>query len=85
MENIVKSIHCSLAGNQIPYIADIETYLMGNIRKLCLILVTHVVLFLLVSEEDANFFYVCCKKTSKYSIAETTGSAGNHQGFVFKD
>ena len=55
MEDIVNPLHRILQRAFVAYIANIELNLMRNIRVIGLILVTHVILLLLISGEDADF------------------------------
>jgi hypothetical protein len=46
--------------------------------------VPHIVLFLFVAAEDADFADIAVKETPENGIAERAGAAGDEEGFVFK-
>ena len=84
MEDIVHAVHSGFHRLQIPHIANIELDLVRHFRHLYLKLVAHIILLLLIPGEDADFTDVGLKESIQNSVSEGTGSAGNHQGFVFK-
>ena len=85
MEDVVHTSCGSLEGGFVAHIAYIELYLVCHLWTLSLILVTHIVLFLLVTAEYADFLNIRFQKTVKHCISETAGTTGNHQSFVFKN
>ena len=58
---------------------------MGGVRILGLILVTHIVLLLLVSAEDADFSNICAEEALENSVSKTTSASTNQEDFVFED
>ena len=49
MKNEISTRNGATAGLKTSYISDVEFNLMGNIRVLCLILVSHIILLLLIA------------------------------------
>ena len=85
MEDIVGAGHGRADALQRPDIADIELDLVGDIGIFGLILVPHIVLFLLVARENADFRDIRAEETPQHRISEATGSTGNHQRFTCKN
>jgi hypothetical protein len=44
----------------------------------------HIILFFLVTREDADFLDVALKEATEHRVAERTGTTGDQQGFVLK-
>ena len=78
MEDVVHAWHCIHNGLWISHIADVEFYFFNALRMFCLKLMAHVVLLLLVTGENTNFFEVGIKEMLKDSGAEGTCSACDH-------
>jgi hypothetical protein len=47
--------------------------------------VTHIVLLLLVTREDANLLDIRIEESAKHGVSETARTACNQQDFVFED
>ena len=84
MEHVVNTLHRILQRALITHVADVEFYLAGHLRHTGLEIVAHIVLFLLIAGEDADFADVGAKETVQNRVAEGTGTAGNKKDFVFK-
>ena len=80
MKNIICSRNGATAGFQVSNVSNEEFYLVGNLRILGLVLVTHVVLLFLVAGEDSDFRYVnyclliCISIASGLSDAKVSAS-----------
>ena len=85
MEDIVSPRHGRSAGLQVSYVADVEFDFMCDVRILGLVLVTHIVLLLLVTAEDAYLTDVGAQEAVQHRIAKRTSSARNQQRLVFKN
>ena len=85
VENIIRAGNRTPATLQAAHIADVEFDFVCDVGVSGLVFVPHVVLFLLVTGEDADFFDIRCKETLEHSIPERTGTTGDHQGFVFEN
>ena len=85
MEDIVDPTHSGLEGGFIAHITNVELDLVGNLRHLCLILMTHVVLLLLIAREDADFANVGTEETIQYCVTEGACASSDHQDFVFEN
>ena len=85
MEDIVRTGHGAPAAFKAADISDIEFYLVCHIRVFGLVFMAHVILFFLVTGEYPYLRNVCSEETLEDSISETTGTAGNHQGFSCKN
>lgn len=85
VENIIRAGNRTPAALQATHITDVEFDFVRDVGVSGLVFVTHVVLFLLVTGEDADFFDIRCKETLEHSIPERTGTTGDHQGFVFEN
>lgn len=70
MENIVNTRHCITTTLEVANVTNKELDFIRNFRHLCLIFVTHIVLFLLITTKNANLSDICFQKTIKYSITE---------------
>ena len=62
MEKKVCARDCSSAGLQVADVSDEEFDLVGDVRELGLVLVTHIVLLFLIAGEDADFLDVCAQE-----------------------
>ncbi|GAA0691779.1 hypothetical protein GCM10009104_18410 [Marinobacterium maritimum] len=60
----------------ITHIANVELELGISVT------LTHVVLLLLVTAENANFSDVCVQEAVENGIAEGTGAAGDEESFI---
>ena len=63
VEDIVSAGNGAAAGLEAADVSDIEFDLVSDIRILGLVLVTHIVLLLLITGEDADFFDVSGQET----------------------
>ena len=79
MENVVYPVHRVLHASEVAHVADVELDLVGRIRALGLELVAHVVLFLLVAAENADFADIRLEEAVEHGIAETARAAGNQE------
>ncbi|MPM76624.1 hypothetical protein SDC9_123623 [bioreactor metagenome] len=70
MEDVIYAVHGVLDAVYIAHVADVEFYLL-----VIVIFGAHVVLFLLVAGEDAEFFYVRRKETVEDRVTERTRAA----------
>ncbi len=77
MEDKIRARDRSPAGFQFAYVADEEFDLVGYIRVLGLVLVTHVVLLLFVAGEDADFFNIGAEESLQDSVSETSSASTN--------
>ena len=84
MEDVINTRHSITDRLRIADITDVELDLASSLRVLCLKLMTHIVLLLLITGEDANFLQVRIQKVLQNGGTERTGTASNHKGCVIK-
>lgn len=77
-------MHCVANALGVADVADEEAHLGGELRRLLLQAVTHVVLFLLITGEDSDLSQVGVHEVLKHGVAERASAARDHQGLVFK-
>lgn len=70
MKNEIYTRHRCAARLQVSDISNIEFNLVCHIRIVGLVLVTHIVLLLFITGEDANFTNICAEETLQDSISE---------------
>jgi hypothetical protein len=58
---------------------------VSHIRIVGLVLVTHIVLLLLITGEDADFTNICAEETLQDSVSEGSCASTNEEDFVFED
>lgn len=85
MEDIVDAFHGILEGALVAHVANVEFDFAGYLGHTCLEVVTHVVLFLLVTREDAYLTDVGAQETIQHRVAETACTTCDEQHFIFKD
>ena len=85
VEHVVDTLHRILQRALVANVSDIELNLICDIGILGLILVTHVVLLLFVTGEDADLANIRAKKALEDSITKGPCSSSNHKGFVFEN
>ena len=85
MKNIICSRNGATAGFQVSNVSNEEFYLVGDLRILGLVLVTHVVLLFLVAGEDADFLNICSEEALENSVSEGSSASTNQKDFVFEN
>ena len=85
MEDIVHTAHGAFERGLVAHVAYVELDLVRDLRIIGLVLMAHVVLFLLVARENADFLNIRREETLEDSVAEGTGSSGDHECSVFED
>ncbi len=78
VEDVVHAAHRGPEGGPVADVADLELYLVRDIRVSGLILVAHIVLLLFVAGEDANLLDVGLEESPKDGIAKAPGPSSNH-------
>ena len=78
VEDVVHAGHGIPDGLGIADIADVEFDLFGVLRVPGLQLVAHIVLFLFIAGENADFLQVGIQKVLQNGGTERAGTAGNH-------
>ncbi len=58
---------------------------MCHLRIARLIFVAHIVLFLLIARENADFLDICIEKAAQNGVAERAGASCNQEGLVFEN
>ena len=81
MEHIVHALHGVFQRALVAHVANVKFDLVGHFGHTRLKIMTHVVLFLLVATEDADFADVGSEKAVQHGVAETTCSSGDKEGF----
>ena len=84
MEDVIDALHGIFEGALVADVTDVELDLVRHFRHTGLEIVAHVVLFLLVAGEDADFADVGAEETVEYGVAETTCASGDEEDFVFE-
>ena len=84
MEDVVNTGHSVTDGLGIADITDVEFDLLGGVRMLGLKLVTHIVLLLLVTGEDADFLQVRIQEVLQNGRTERASTTSDHKGCVIK-
>ena len=78
-EDVVNAAHGDIYRSLVADIADVILHFRTLEH------VTHVILFLLVTRENTNFFDVAIEEATKYGVPETARTACNQQDFVFEN
>ena len=78
-EDVVNTAHGNIYRSLVADIADVILHFRTLEH------VTHVILFLLVTRENTNFFDVAIEEATKYGVSETACTACNQQDFVFEN
>ena len=76
MKEVIHAVQGVFHAGHIPHVADIVLDLIG------LIAVAHIVLFLLIPTENADFLDIRIQEPVQHRAAEGAGAAGNHQSFA---
>ena len=79
MENVVNTRHSIADAAVVTHVAYIKFHLACCFRMRCLQAVTHVVLFLFIAGEDADFTNIGLQKMLQHRVAKGTGATSNHQ------
>ena len=82
MENVVHAMHGIADRLGVADVADEEADLGGELRGPLLQSVTHVVLLLLVTGEDADFGQVSVHEVLEHGVAEASGTSRDHKCFA---
>lgn len=84
VEDVVHAVHGVAHALGVADVADEEAHLGGELRRLLLQAVAHVVLLLLVAREDADLGQVGVHEVLEHGVAERAGAARDHEGPVFE-
>ena len=84
MEDVVHAVHGVAHALGVADVADEEAHLGGELGRLLLQAVAHVVLLLLVAGEDADLGQIGVHEVLEHRVAERAGAARDHQGLVFE-
>ena len=84
VEDVVNTGHCVTDGLRVADIADVELHLLCSVRVLGLKLMTHIVLLLLVTGEDADFLQIGIQEVLQNGGTKRTSTTSNHKGCVIK-
>ena len=84
VEDVVHAVHGVAHALGVADVADEEAHLGGELGGLLLQAVAHVVLFLLVAGEDADFGQIGVHEVLEDGVAERAGAARDHEGLVFE-
>ena len=84
MEDVVNTGHCVTDGLRVADIADVELHLLCGVRVLGLKLMTHIVLLLLVTGEDADFLQIGIQEVLQNGRTKRTSTTSDHKGCVIK-
>ena len=84
MEDVINTGHGILDGLGIADITDVELHLLGVLRVLGLKLVTHIILLLFVTRENADFLQVRIQEVLQNGRTKRTSTTSNHKGCVIK-
>ena len=84
VEDVVNAGHSVTDGLRIADITDVELDLLGGVRVLGLKFVAHIILFLFVPGEDADFLEVRIKKVLQNGRTKRTSTTSDHKGCVIK-
>ena len=84
VENVVNTGHGILDRLGIADITNVELDLASSLRVLCLKLVTHVILLLLVTRENADFLQVRIQEVLQNGRTKRTSTTSDHKGCVIK-
>ena len=82
MEDVVNAVHGVAHRLGVADVADEEADLGGELGRLLLQAVTHVVLLLLVAREDADLGQVGVHEVLEHGVAERAGASRDHQGLA---
>ena len=84
MEHIIDTLHGVFQGRFVAHVANVKLDFVGHFRHTGLEIMAHIVLFLLVAAEDADFAYICSQKAVQHCIAEAACTSGDKESFIFK-
>ena len=84
VENIVNTRHGIFDGLGIADITDVELDLLSGVRVLGLKLVAHIILFLFVTGEDADFLQIGIQEVLQNGGTKRTSTTSDHKGCVIK-
>ena len=84
MEDVVNTRHSILDRLRIADITDVKLDFLSGLRMLSLKLVAHIVLFLFVPGEDADFLQIGIQKVLQNGRTERTSTTSDHKGCVIK-
>ena len=82
MEDVVHAVHGIANRLGVSDVANEEANLGGELGGFLLQAMAHVILFLLVAGEDANFGKVGVHEVLEHGVAERACTARDHQGFT---
>ena len=85
VEDVVHPVHGVAHALGVADVADEEAHLGGELGRLLLQTVAHVVLLLLVAGEDANLRQVGVHEVLEHGVAERAGAARDHEGLTIKN
>ena len=85
VENVVSARDGAAARFKTADVSNEEFDFVSDIRILCLVLMAHIILLLLVAGENPDLTDIRPQESLQYGIPKTTGTTGNHQGFIFKN
>lgn len=84
VEDVVHAVHGVAHALGVADVADEEAHLGGELGRLLLQAVAHVVLLLLVAREDADLGQVGVHEVLEHGVAERAGAPRDHEGLVFE-
>ena len=84
MEHIINAFHGILQCALVAHVTYIELDLVCHLWHTSLEVVTHIVLFLLVTAEDTDLSNIGSQETVQHGITEATCTSGDKEDFVFK-
>lgn len=84
VEDVVHAVHGVAHALGVADVSDEEADLGGELGRLLLQAVAHVVLLLLVAREDADLGQVGVHEVLEHGVAERAGAARDHKGPVFE-
>ena len=84
VEDVVHAVHGVAHALGVADVADEEAHLGGELGRLLLQAVAHVVLLLFVAREDADLGQVGVHEVLEHGVAERAGAARDHESLVFK-
>lgn len=84
VEDVVHTVHRIANRLSITHITNEETNLGSELRTTLLQAMTHVILLLLITREDANLFELGVNEVLKHGIAKAARTTRDHEGLTSK-
>ena len=85
VEDVVHAVHGVAHALGVADVADEEAHLGGELGRLLLQAVAHVVLLLLVAGEDADLGQIGVHEVLEHRVAERAGASRDHEGLVLEN